>query len=85
MEVAVLHDEIARLQMDFLEFAVVAGLHQIALPLEHQCEVDAVGAVHSPAGMAGRDIVARPEVDLGKERSKIGRLVARLRGLMQRR
>ena len=80
VEVAVLHDEIARFEVDFLQLAVFIGVSQFPFAADHDHEVDAVGAVHPPARFAGRDVVARPEVELGQKRSKIRRLVARLRG-----
>jgi hypothetical protein len=80
VKVAILHDEIAYLEVDFLQLAVFVGVRHIPFAANHDHEVDAVGAVHSPARFSGRHVVARPEVELGHKGSKIQRLIARFRG-----
>ena len=45
VKVAVLHDEIARLEVDFLQLTVFAGVNQVTFTADHEREVDAVGAV----------------------------------------
>ncbi len=80
VKVAILHDEIANLEVDFPQLAAFVGVRHLPFAANHDHEVDAVGAVHSPARFSGRHVVTRPEVELGHKGSKVRRLVARLRG-----
>jgi len=49
VKVAVLDEEIALLEVEFLQLAVFAGVRNVDFIADHDHEVDAVGAVHPPA------------------------------------
>ena len=49
MKGAVLYDDIAYFDVDFLQLAVFAGVGSFPLAADHDHDVDAVGSVHPAA------------------------------------